>query len=303
MATPKTGSVYALIDPRDGSVRYIGKTTQALLDRLGGHLATPTNPAMRVWINALGSQGLVPRIELVATASATGLDAEEKRQIQRHAENGHRLLNSPYYHRNLADVFTASANAAAPMVKKKGGNTGEEFARRMYGPIAAGRASGRLPRWAAAILILLRVPVVALAYIWFAASSMPGFRSIARIGVIATYLWTIGFDRLAKDKAVPYLPVAELTRFWNAYLAGPLHTLGWHVLGMAFLTAWIAYIPVAEAAGVPPIGAPNQRPQRFDPSGIAIKPLPPGADAVDVAAAAAAALDRAILQPQQPGRP
>lgn len=111
--TNKTGTIYTLSDPRDGAVRYVGKTTKTLLDRLGGHLASPTNPAMRVWINALGGQGLTPHIEPVTTVPEDKLADEEGRQIRRHAKQGHRLLNSPYYHRNLADLIPTPPGATA----------------------------------------------------------------------------------------------------------------------------------------------------------------------------------------------
>lgn len=41
MTTPDTGTIYALVDPRDGAVRYIGQTTKTLAERLAGHVANP----------------------------------------------------------------------------------------------------------------------------------------------------------------------------------------------------------------------------------------------------------------------
>ncbi|MFF7142275.1 hypothetical protein ACFZB5_13635 [Streptomyces nodosus] len=305
MAKTKTGTVYALTDPRDDGIRYIGKTTQELLDRLGGHLASPTNPAMRVWINALGAQGLVPNIKAVTTTTVDKLDAEEKRQIEQHAQAGHRLLNSPYYHRNLGAVFAPAVNAVAP-VAEQCARKRDEFSHRLYGPIAAARAAGRMPQWKAALHVLLRAPVVGLAHIWFSASGNRVLRPLAQISGVIGYCWVIGFDGLAKDYVVVHLPVAEFARFWSAYLAGPLHTLCWHVLAFAVLEGCGSYISVAEAAGVPSIGEtkPQTRPaQKIDLTSFAPTPLPDGVDPFDVAAAAAAVLESAGQPADRPRRP
>lgn len=107
------GSIYTLTDPRDGAIRYVGKTTKSLTERLAGHLASPTNPAMRLWINTLSAQRLVPVITSVSTVIEPQLDAEEQRQIKKHARAGHRLFNSPYYRQHLGDL-TSVAPVVAP---------------------------------------------------------------------------------------------------------------------------------------------------------------------------------------------
>lgn len=55
--------VYALVDPRDETVRYVGVTEGDLSGRLAVHVAKPTNFAVARWITELRSVGMVPRIE------------------------------------------------------------------------------------------------------------------------------------------------------------------------------------------------------------------------------------------------
>jgi len=146
MTRTRQGAVYALIDPRDNKIRYIGKTTQPVLTRLAGHLAQPTNPAMRAWINGLSLGGMIPRVEAVATASEAQLDAEEKRQISRHLKQGHRLLNAPYYQDHVADLSRPPAAESTTRVDKA-----EHWppvmglARLAFGRLARARAAGRVP--------------------------------------------------------------------------------------------------------------------------------------------------------------
>jgi hypothetical protein len=54
-----TGTIYALVDPRDGAVRYIGQTTKTVAERLAGHIARPA-PRVGVWISELREVGLAP---------------------------------------------------------------------------------------------------------------------------------------------------------------------------------------------------------------------------------------------------
>lgn len=54
--------IYALVDPRDNVVRYIGKTKCSLSVRLERHLETPTNPLVGEWLRTLKSLGNKPRI-------------------------------------------------------------------------------------------------------------------------------------------------------------------------------------------------------------------------------------------------
>jgi hypothetical protein len=57
--TPK---IYALVDPRFRDVRYVGKTTKKLRQRLSEHLENPTNRRTREWFAELSRAKLRPEI-------------------------------------------------------------------------------------------------------------------------------------------------------------------------------------------------------------------------------------------------
>ncbi|MCW2901582.1 MAG: hypothetical protein JWO67_3847 [Streptosporangiaceae bacterium] len=87
-----TGTLYALADPRDGTVRYIGQTTKPIEVRLAGHLAAPA-PRVRAWIEALAVEGRSPEIIPIREhVPVVDLDAAEKEEIKAHAQRGD-LLN------------------------------------------------------------------------------------------------------------------------------------------------------------------------------------------------------------------
>lgn len=86
----ETGTVYALTDPRDGSVRYIGQTTKTLAERLRSGYA----PRVRSWIEELRTDGLAPQIAAVREGvPADDLLAAEAEEITRIIAAGGTLLN------------------------------------------------------------------------------------------------------------------------------------------------------------------------------------------------------------------
>jgi hypothetical protein len=92
MAT-ETGTLYALTDPRDGTVRYIGQTTRSLAARLAGHLTKPA-PRVGAWIAELLNEGLEPGIvSLRERLPAGSLRAVERAEITRRLLSGESLLN------------------------------------------------------------------------------------------------------------------------------------------------------------------------------------------------------------------
>lgn len=290
MPKPNIGTVYALDDPRDGSTRYVGKTTQDPLERLAGHLATATNPAMRVWINALGAQGIVPRMRTITNVSFDKLDAEEQRQIERHAKAGHRLLNAPYYHQNLGDLSLPPGPTKEPADAPQPTEAVNQVARRLYGPIADGWAAGRIPVWRVVLLVVLWSPVVSAAILFRAVAGIRGFKQACLMGGGAFYLWHIGFSRIVQDFVFPRLPVSSIAHLWHRYLAQPVHTLGWHALIVTLLMGLGSYIPVAEAAWV---ASPRSR------GSAGMEDLGP----VEIAARAAAALDSVAPRALPPRSP
>lgn len=102
-------TIYALVDPRDGRVRYIGRTSQSLVERLQGHCDYAARyrsqtPLMR-WLRELLAAGISPRIRALAVVSDVLADAAEHQYIAAHPG----LLNVTY---NLAAIVGASAGAA-----------------------------------------------------------------------------------------------------------------------------------------------------------------------------------------------
>jgi hypothetical protein len=278
-----TGFVYTLSDPRDGTIRYVGKTTGALLDRLAGHLASPTNPAMRVWLNALSLQGVTPHITAVATVPKEKLAAEEDRLIRQHAKNGHRLLNAPYYHRNLTDLIGAKSTQAPPPPRERAAHRQQQdrIAEHMYGSLASRRAAGQTSRWVVVPYVMCSAPLYLTASI---AVSLWRHRWVrAAVGTVAVgyYLWSVGFDHAARDYVLPHLPVAEAAEFWQEYLAEPMQTIGLHLLAVSPVGAAAAYQQLALAAGVGKAAAAPT-------------------SSTEVAARAAAALDAALPKPKRP---
>lgn len=287
MPRTTTGTVYTLTDPRDGTIRYVGKTTQEPLQRLAQHLASPSNPVMRVWFHTLALQGMTPRIDAIANPPLMRLSAEEQRQIKRHAKDGHRLFNSPYYHQNLPDLYQAAA--PAPEALKRDdvlARKVDDYAHRVYGEIAASRAAGQLSRAQAAGRVLVRMPAVAFVFLWHLLASIPPVRWATKAALWCWAVWIVGFDRLLRDKVLPHLPMAAAASLWREYLAVPVMHVALTFLGCAVVAALLAYSSVYESAAAKR-GLHAGRPQR--------KPLADDA----VAAAAAAALDRAFDRRQE----
>lgn len=71
--------IYLLRDPRNGDVRYVGKTAQSLAERLMKHLSDKRkNPHKQAWLNQLRSEGLVPIIEPIVSADEKSWAALER---------------------------------------------------------------------------------------------------------------------------------------------------------------------------------------------------------------------------------
>lgn len=75
-------TVYGLVDPRSGAVRYVGRTTD-VQRRFRAHMsdetvsANPTVSTKRAWINELSAAGLVPELRILEKCEdAAAPDAE-----------------------------------------------------------------------------------------------------------------------------------------------------------------------------------------------------------------------------------
>lgn len=250
MATPRKGIIYTLTDPRDDTIRYVGKTTKAPLERLAQHLGSPTNPAMRVWLTTLGSQGLLPKMDTVATVPVERLAAEEAKQIAKHART-HRLLNSPYYQSNLADLWSTSDIGKPPAGPRRPSPFDAPAAalqHRLYGRIAEARACGELPSYAVFFRTLLLAPVLAVGLMVLLVTKTWLGRRLMAASLVGYYLWHIGFDHAARSLMLAHVPAARVLAFWHEYLARPIETLGLHLLVIFVLTAWMSYDDIAKAA-------------------------------------------------------
>ncbi|CAJ0803088.1 hypothetical protein LMG18090_04388 [Ralstonia mannitolilytica] len=84
--------IYALRDPRDGAIRYIGKANNAV-KRLASHLrdSRRRNTPVYCWIRKLAESGMVPRLEVLEQADDWA--EAERRLIALSRARGDRLLN------------------------------------------------------------------------------------------------------------------------------------------------------------------------------------------------------------------
>lgn len=97
--TKRTYTIYALTDPRDNGVRYIGITVNPD-ERLKQHIWGDINLPKRDWIRELNQSGLAPIMCSIETAETEGEALErEAYWIQQYLSKGVRLVNilmTPY---------------------------------------------------------------------------------------------------------------------------------------------------------------------------------------------------------------
>lgn len=86
--------IYALLDPRDGAVRYVGKTGQRLSRRLAMHIrhAAKAQWPVSVWIRSLVEAGTTPEIHRLEIAGEDW-GACEQRWIDHFRAAGAELTN------------------------------------------------------------------------------------------------------------------------------------------------------------------------------------------------------------------
>lgn len=85
--------IYALVDPRDERIRYIGKTEKRLAQRLSEHISFPVNRGTRAWIEELRRAGLAPKIEPITCCGQQWWEGKETFWIRWCRIRGARLLN------------------------------------------------------------------------------------------------------------------------------------------------------------------------------------------------------------------
>jgi hypothetical protein len=85
--------IYALVDPRDDQIRYIGKTEKRIAQRLREHIERPVNSGTREWIGELQRLGLEPGIEPITCCGERYWEGQECFWIRFARIRGARLLN------------------------------------------------------------------------------------------------------------------------------------------------------------------------------------------------------------------
>ena len=92
--TNPTVEIYALIDPRDGSVRYIGKAVNSQ-KRLKGHLRETRrrNTPVYRWMAKLRGLGMAPVLSIQCVCGADEWQQKEREAIASVRACGNRLLN------------------------------------------------------------------------------------------------------------------------------------------------------------------------------------------------------------------
>ncbi len=89
--TYRPGIVYALIDRRDGRIRYIGQTMGSPGARFSEHRHGSTSPRLSAWIRECGSQ--VDLVVLHEGVPSQDILVTEYREIRAHVDAGCDLLN------------------------------------------------------------------------------------------------------------------------------------------------------------------------------------------------------------------
>jgi len=95
---PEKCYIYALLDPRDESIRYIGKTSRGLTDRLYGHCTfsgsrSTVKTKCRNWVKSIISAGLKPEIKVIDVVDSDKWEDAEIFYIKLFRENGFKLTN------------------------------------------------------------------------------------------------------------------------------------------------------------------------------------------------------------------
>lgn len=96
MSDSGTVSIYALLDPRDKSIRYVGKTSRTLRLRLQCHIsdARTGNNHRCKWLRKLSRLSLKPEIILLEETTADHWQSVERFWIAHFKQAGARLTNS-----------------------------------------------------------------------------------------------------------------------------------------------------------------------------------------------------------------
>ncbi len=92
--TNRLAYIYALVDPRNGEIRYVGKSVDPP-SRLRAHLKSEHNTGKHAWFADLERHGYEPRLVIVWSCRDDPREWRplERLYIDRYLEIGQRLLN------------------------------------------------------------------------------------------------------------------------------------------------------------------------------------------------------------------
>lgn len=98
MVTKDYAYIYALADPRDDEIRYIGKTVQEPEVRLQGHLReaaanTTGLPYKNAWLKSLLALELIPELIIIEVVPKSEWELWERSWIFRFSQKGCKLTN------------------------------------------------------------------------------------------------------------------------------------------------------------------------------------------------------------------
>jgi predicted HicB family RNase H-like nuclease len=88
----RTAFIYGLLDPRDNTLRYVGKTVSERA-RLSNHLSDLTSKKKGRWVKGLLRLGLAPKMVVLSEVPASEWQKEERAAISRYRALGCDLLN------------------------------------------------------------------------------------------------------------------------------------------------------------------------------------------------------------------
>jgi len=111
----ETASIYGLKDPRDGSIRYIGKSEDPER-RFKGHLTDKAYSPKTIWLDRLHAEGLQPELVIFDEVSADVWRRVEQRWITKGLALGWPLTNREA---SADDVGHYSLRSIRPYLSKE----------------------------------------------------------------------------------------------------------------------------------------------------------------------------------------
>ena len=112
--------IYALCDPRDDAIRYVGRTVNPK-DRYRNHLKAKWNTHRCCWIIGLKELGLMPKMFILEVTDDENCRNSETWWIKHLRENGHDLTNHSDGGDGLLNPTQDTRNKMSANAKRRGG--------------------------------------------------------------------------------------------------------------------------------------------------------------------------------------